>query len=164
MSSLLEESRKFFGELEKLAKKDKSSAGILLFCPEDNSIFLCQRAKEMSSPGTWDIAGGRWDKKDKDQFHTAYREATEELGNLPKTKELINTYDLETNKDHPNDYRVFNFSIPLSEKKKWKPEFDPEEVAEGKWVPINDLPEKTHFDLSWVPKMLDTAAAAFSKV
>ena len=127
------------------------SAGYLLFCPDDQTVLLTRRAKEMSSPGTWDIPGGRFDDKDDSVEETAAREVHEEIGSLPKNKKLIGKHILPKNEDHKNEYVIFIQSCPLADKKVWKPTLS-DESDNYKWFPIDELPEKVHFDLSWIPK------------
>ena len=126
--------------------KDNPSAGYLLFCPEDKTIFLARRAKDMKSPGTWDIPGGRYDDSDDSVEETAAREVYEEVGEVPKKKKLLGKHTLEKEK---RNYVIYIYSVPASEKKQWKPDLSDESDA-YKWFKVTNLPKELHLDMSWV--------------
>lgn len=127
------------------------SAGCLFFCPEDETVLLIRRSQQMSSPGTWDIPGGQAKDKDKNPEETAAREVTEEIGSIPENKKLIGKHHIDNSGTEHADYIVFIYAINKSEKGSWKIKLDKESDAK-KWFKYNELPEETHFDLSWIPK------------
>lgn len=144
----------FYSNVIKLAKKDlEPSAGILFVCPEDGSLLLLQRGKAMSSPGKWDIAGGRSDGSETPEL-TAVREATEELGCLPANKKLIAKKSLNT-PELDNIYIIYVYSISKEEKDRWSKEIHIDfESQDIRWFPISKIPSNTHLDLTWARSFL----------
>lgn len=131
------------------------SAGILFFCPQEEMLFLTHRSNKMkNSPNTWDLPGGRPEDTDKSPIETAIRETYEELGNMPKGKTPIKTHEIKTDKHH---YIVY--IIPLSSKDKetfTKSLSLSDENNDCRWFKYNEIPNNTHFDLSWCKKELDS--------
>lgn len=128
------------------------SAGYLFFCSEDKTIFLTHRAPEMSSPGTWDIPGGRPKDIDQTPLETANREAYEELGTIPKNKYPIGSHTLR-NKEH--HYIVFLVDLSASEKREFTSKLSlSDESDDYRWFPYETIPDNTHFDLTWCRKIL----------
>lgn len=124
------------------------SAGLLFFCPKDKTVFLTHRSPHMSSPGTWDLPGGRPEDIDKSPMETATREVYEELNTVPKNKNPVKTYTIKTNQHH---YIVF--LMPLSDKEKevfTKKISLNNECDRYQWFTYDAIPKNTHFDLSWV--------------
>lgn len=130
------------------------SAGMLFYCPDDQTVLLTKRSDDMSSPGTWDIQGGRHDEGDDSALETATREAKEEIKNLPKRK-LIGKHTLAKNPKGV-EYVIHIYSVSNKEKEKWTPKIDLNHESEKyKWFPYDKLPKKTHFDLSWLKKTIE---------
>lgn len=152
----IEVARKF------LAKdKDEYAAGILFYCPDDDTVLLTKRSGIMKHPHTWDIPGGRADDDDKSIEATARREATEELGCLPENMgKLLRIYQENVDREgdgnkHP--YHIYLRAISEDTKIEWTPkiELDEESIA-IEWRKVDELPlkEKFHFDLKWVPEAI----------
>jgi 8-oxo-dGTP pyrophosphatase MutT (NUDIX family) len=137
------------------AKRPKYSAGFLYYCPDDDTVFLTKRSGMMHHPHCWDLPGGRSKKSDESIEETAQREATEELGRLP-TEALQVSHHVETfKKDDGENYHYYIYLVRVSEAEKvrWTPLVELNEESEGfKWFKIDELPDKIHFDLSWIPK------------
>lgn len=145
----------FCSAIKKLAEEKHSSAGMIFYCPNDKTVLLTQRGDSMSSPGAWDIQGGRWSEEDITSEDTANREAKEEIGALPKEKKLLGKHVLPRN-SKGSEYVIYLYSISEEEKKTWTPKIKLDhESSQFKWVPYNELPKDTHFDMSWLKKALD---------
>lgn len=135
----------------KLAKHP--SAGMLFVCPEDKTVFLTKRSQEMSSPGTWDIQGGKHSDEDSNSKETATREATEEISILPSKKKLEGNHVL--NREN-KDYIIYIYSISKKEKDAWTPKVDLDFESETyKWFPYDKLPKDTHLELDWLKDKFD---------
>lgn len=128
------------------------SAGYLIFCPEDGTVFLTKRSKKQSSPGKYDIGGGRPDDDDDGPKETARREFLEELGKLPSKRKIVGKHTIENDKHH---YIIYLVAISKAEKKKWTKEIKLDEETEScDWYPFDKLPSPTHLDFTWVEKEL----------
>lgn len=135
--------------IEKLAG---SSAGMLFYCQDDNTVLLTKRSNTVSSPGTWDVQGGQEEDKDDSALETATREAKEEIKNLPKKKKLLGKHVLAKSK---GEYVIHVYGISKEEKEKWTPKINLNHESEKyKWFPVNKLPKNTHLDLSWLKKII----------
>lgn len=129
------------------------SAGCLFYCPTDNTVFLTKRAPHMNVPNTWDITGGRPEDEDTSPLETATREVYEEIGVFPKGMKPTGEHVLKTKKHH---YIVYIFNFSANEKKHFTDKVKlSEENVEYKWFDIDQLPQDTHFDLSWIPNELN---------
>jgi 8-oxo-dGTP pyrophosphatase MutT (NUDIX family) len=129
----------------KRASED-DAAGMLYYCPDDDTVMLVKRSDEMKHPGTWSLPGGRSEDGESPK-ETAEREAEEELGELPDAT-FVRKH-VTTVGDEGHDYHVFIHTMDAHQKARWEPELD-DENSKYRWYPIEDLPEKTHFDLDWV--------------
>lgn len=134
---------------------EKSSAGYLFLCLEDNTALLVKRGEEMSSPNLWTLPGGRADKDDDSEYEVAAREVLEELNTIPKNKQLLGSHHIKTDK---HSYYVYIFNLTKQEKLKFSKNIKlDEENQKYKWFNIKHLPEQKdcHLDLSWIPKKLE---------
>lgn len=120
------------------------SSGILLYCPEDHSVFQTQRSTSMRNPGQWDVPGGRPDEADRTPLETAYREAEEEVGELPP-HQLIGKHTI----DGAYHYIIFYGMVSLKDKEAWMPTLD-HETQSYSWFPVNELPTPQHLEMGWV--------------
>lgn len=138
---------KFYAATQKFAKIP--SAGMVFFCPEDQTVFLTHRSSKMSHPNTWGLPGGRPEKEDDSPLGTAVREVYEEIGTVPKGKVPVNQHTILTKNHH---YIVFIYHFSKQEKKQLNQKLRlSDENDNFKWFDINQLPSNTHFDLSWIP-------------
>lgn len=143
---------RFYRAVTKTAKKP--SAGFLFFCPEDRTVFLTHRSAHMSSPGTWDIPGGRPEDFDNSPIETAVREVYEELGTTPKSKSPKGTHTIKTDEHH---YIVYLMPLSLTEKEKFTNKLSlSDENDEYHWFDYDDIPTNTHFNLSWIPSEIQS--------
>ena len=135
-------------------KSDKNSvnnfygsrgAGILLLCPEDNTIFLVQRSSQVNEPGSWGVPGGKVEDGE-ELLQAAKREAFEEVGGLPSSINLLNKIDYKNNKF---SYTTFIFSVSLSNKKNWRPVLN-WESSDYDWFSIDSLPSNLHFGVKFL--------------
>ncbi len=103
----------------------RAGAGILFFCPEDQTYLLTIRSQEVEQPGTVGIPGGAckgegfYSEEEGRQvgqaeaWVCATREATEELGWFPHEKKIF----IEVLFEKGNfTYRTFIVEVPLAEK------------------------------------------------
>lgn len=125
------------------------SAGMLFYCPTDNTVFLAHRSANMNSPNTWDIPGGRPEDSDDSPLETATREVYEEVGAVPKNKKPAKHYVIKHNEHHYIVY-IYVFSPQEKEELTQKAQFSDENDAFN-WFDISALPTDVHFDLSWIP-------------
>lgn len=143
-----------FEQLMSSAAKKYSAAGYLFYCPDDQTIFLTRRSSKSKNPGTWDVSGGRADKKDDAVEDTAAREVYEELSNLPEKKKFIGKHIIRKTKKHKNDYVIFIYAISKDQKKNWKPKLS-KEHDKWKWFDVKNLPKKLHFEMNWIEEFID---------
>ncbi len=135
----------------------KTFAGILIYCEDDGTILLVRRSQEMKNPRKWDLPGGHGDESDGDPFQTALREAMEEIQVLPHDNDFLGEHVvLEDPKDDTIRRRVvFLYSVSGEEKKRLSSQIRLNFESEGFcWFKLDEMPEKLHFDLSWVPEEL----------
>lgn len=136
--------------LERKAKSNDYSAGMLFYCPDDATVLLLKRAPQMRHPNEWDIPGGRADKTDSDVLHTARREVLEELSTLPKNKRLLTKYVIHKSKTS-NKYHVFVYAISQETKQRWHNQIKlDKESSEFKWFHLTKLPDNLRYDFSWI--------------
>jgi 8-oxo-dGTP pyrophosphatase MutT (NUDIX family) len=109
----------------------------LLYCPEDNTVFLIKRSRAVSSPGIWCIPGGHVEK-DESFSQAALREANEEVGELPSRRELSR----ESFKEDDKEIIIYVCSVRLEDKKSWKPRLN-SESSDCDWFPIDSIPSNT---------------------
>lgn len=125
----------------------KQGAGVLLVCLEDNTALLLQRSERVEEPGTWGIAGGAI-ASDEDSQAGAIREATEELGSLPKLEALIDTVEFVQGKFK---YDSHLYAVSLEEKKRWTPTIALNwENTNARWFPFDALPANLHFGVKHI--------------
>jgi len=68
------------------------AAGVLFITGDkDPEVLLALRSEEVLEPGTWGVVGGKVEPGE-DTFDAAYREAEEELGELPDGL-VVGTYE-----------------------------------------------------------------------
>ena len=121
-------------KLDDLGFFGNEAAGIMIVCPEDNSVLLGYRSDgtlyhegkgKVREPGTAGIFGGKRDWDDENPFITAVRETLEETcaedEDLFPQGEFIGEPFVYVNEDKTFKYTTFFYAIPLSEKKKWEP-------------------------------------------
>lgn len=144
-------SEKLFSTIVERAKKP--SAGMLFFCPTDDTVFLTKRSSHMSSPGTWDVPGGRPEDDDDGPFETALREVYEEIGVSPNGKKPVKEHPIKTDRHH---YIVYIFELTPKEKESINKRIQlSDETESTKWFKVDELPDHTHFDLTWIPDDLE---------
>jgi len=103
----------------------RAGAGILFFCPEDQTYLLTIRSQEVEQPGTVGIPGGAckgegfYSEEEGRQvgqaeaWVCATREVTEELGWFPHEKKIVGEVLFEKGNF---TYRTFIVEVPLAEK------------------------------------------------
>lgn len=116
-----------------IAAKQKA-AGILFVCLEDDTVFLQKRSKKVDHPGFYATPGGGVEKGE-DFWEAAVREIEEELGSMPKIKQVLDTKV----SDGKVYYVTFICEMALEEKKKWEPKIN-HESDEAKWFSAHKLP------------------------
>ncbi len=131
----------------------KPSAGIIFFCPDDQTILLTHRSKKMKNkPGTWDIPGGQPEKQDNSTFETASRETYEEIGTVAENKNPIAFHSIRTNEHY---YIVFFIPLTKNEKKVLIENIVLSDENNGyEWFDYKNIPKDTHFDFTWIPSKL----------
>jgi 8-oxo-dGTP pyrophosphatase MutT (NUDIX family) len=137
----------------------KTFAGILVYCKDDGTILMIRRSNEMKNPGKWDLPGGHGNKSDDDPFHTAMREATEEIGILPNNEDYIGEHVVlvEPKDDTVRRRIIYMYAISEDEKKRISSDIRLNNESDGFcWFKLDEIPKKVHFDLSWVAEELAT--------
>ncbi len=126
--------------LEKDEKSHYSSkvANILLFCDDDETVFLIKRSDNVSHPGQWCAPGGHLESNES-FAEAAIREAHEEVGRLPKIQKKL---DKNIIIDDGKKIVTYVCLVPLKDKEKWTPVLN-DESEECKWFHIDEIPEKT---------------------
>lgn len=115
----------------------KAGAGILFYCPEDETVFLAKRSKHVNSGvGIWATPGGGIDDGES-AWRAACREVIEECGSLPHFGPVQNSFT-QINKD---GFRFTTFAVFVSKKDKedWEYELNFEN-DEADWFPTHTLP------------------------
>ena len=103
--------------LDKLGFWGSEAAGIMLVCPQDNTILLGHRSRRVREPGTAGIFGGKVDPWDSSPMDAAVRETEEETGGLPPGQ-FIGQFVFTA----PNfKYTTYVYELSLSEKMGWEP-------------------------------------------
>jgi 8-oxo-dGTP pyrophosphatase MutT (NUDIX family) len=125
--------------LEKDEKSHYSSkvANILLFCDDDETVFLIKRSDDVSHPGQWCAPGGHLEPSES-FAEAAIREAHEEVGGLPKIQKK-----LDKNIIIDDDKKIVTYVclVSLKDKEKWTPVLN-DESEECKWFHVDEIPEK----------------------
>lgn len=135
----------------------KKASGIMYICLETNEVLLLKRSDEVEQPGTWGIAGGAFDDKGGEGFHSnakassdpsdtvwlnsAQRETIEEMGSLLETVKLISK---TTFRDKAFAYRTYVYEVSKETRDNYTPQLNWEN-DEYEWFPLNDLPVPMHF-------------------
>lgn len=115
-----------------------NAAGILFIDPEDNTVFLQLRSKEVDAPNTWSTPGGSIDKKDKDEWETALREVKEEAGSLPEIDKIVGKKIYEDDK-----VKYTTYFVTVKNKENWDPKLN-WESQDAQWFNMDRLPENLH--------------------
>jgi 8-oxo-dGTP pyrophosphatase MutT (NUDIX family) len=141
-----------------------AGAGVLYYCPSDNTILLLLRSKDVESSGLWGIPGGavksgRKDARGRDNEwvdqeteapdfsedelrDTAYGETSEELGHLPKHEKEEGSYKW-VNDNFP--YTTFFATVSPQQKidisRKIRLNWENDDYE---WFRIDFLPENVH--------------------
>jgi 8-oxo-dGTP pyrophosphatase MutT (NUDIX family) len=114
----------------------KGRAASVAFTTRDGKVLLLRRAKDEENwPDAWSFPGGQADGEE-DFEACARREAREECGDVA----LDGIRELERIRT-PNDYEHATYVVPV------KDEFEPnlsKEHSDFAWVPVTELPERTH--------------------
>lgn len=130
----------------------KQAAGVLIVCQEDKTMLLLKRSSNVEEPGTWGTAGGAIGQEENPQ-DGANREAKEELGSLPKYKELLHSFVYTSG---TFKYTTFVYDIGLAEKKNWTQSIYLNwENDEYRWFPFDSLPSNLHFGLEFLRNKLE---------
>jgi len=116
-------------------------AAVLVAVTHDAQLILTKRAAHLKHhPGQIAFPGGRRDDTDRDLFHTALREAEEEIGLDPKVVDIIGPL--------PSHETVTSYSVtPILAMVPSQLAFAPEpgEVAEVFTVPISHVVDRRNF-------------------
>ncbi len=116
--------------------KEVKGAGILFYCPEDQTMFLVLRGPTGDFENTWSVPGGGL-QKGEGELEAALRECKEELGCLPPSCTVRGS--CVTN--NPVHYRTFRADVDKESKEKWRPTLNKENY-ESKWV--KKIPSERH--------------------
>jgi len=106
----------------------------------DQEILLC---KDWLGSGKWSLPGGGVKKGEK-LIPAAIREVKEETGLILKPSQL-KTLTLRANKRRRSNYHYFLVDYTIKPEINNRPFFD--EIAEIKWVKINDIKENKITDI-----------------
>lgn len=110
-------------------------AAVLIAVTEDGQLILTKRAAHLKHhPGQIAFAGGRKDDSDCDLFHTALREAEEEIGLNPESAKILGQLPCH---DTITNYSVTPFVAMVPADLTFKPE--PGEVEEVFTVPLRHV-------------------------
>ena len=144
----------------KYAAKEKdtdSGAGILFTCEEDGTLLLILRSKKVNDPNVWGLPGGGVrregeDNQNETNLEGAKREATEELGCLPKSMKYI-THVADKKKDFT--YTTYVYNLSLKDKKDWSKKIELDwENSDWKWFKVDELPTKLHYGMESLHDLL----------
>jgi 8-oxo-dGTP diphosphatase len=131
----------------------RGGAGIVFYCPLDETVLLGKRANWVTDPGTWSYPGGAVDEgwnevpiedsiTDEDVFfETAVRETTEECGSIPPGFSLSGRTTFE---DEGFRYVTYLCKLSYEQKMAWKPTPADDEMEEWDWFELDDLPDPLH--------------------
>lgn len=111
-------------------KPTKRSAGILLI--SDGRFLVLRRAKNANNPRLWDLPGGQRDEGERAE-ETAWREAAEELGFVPRTD--VSGRILVLRDGGKKRYDLFVCAAHARTRKRWQPAVS-DEHSEHRWVDI----------------------------
>lgn len=131
----------------------RGGAGIVFYCPFDETVLLGKRAGWVADPGTWSHPGGSveegWVETPVDDpvtdedvfFETAMRETEEECGSLPRGISLSSRIEFE---DEGFRYVTYLSKLSIEQKLSWSPTVADEETEEWDWFAIDELPDPLH--------------------
>lgn len=140
----------------------RSAAGLLFVC--GNQILLTKRSQEVDNPGVWGIPGGSVSGEsfysserrsaaepisEEKTYAGALREASEELGNIPKFQVL----DRVIYRDGGFTYTTYVVGISPLTKKFWQIQLNWEN-DEARWFSINRVPRNLHPGVQYLINML----------
>lgn len=130
------EGHKEFQETEE--EKKAEVANILLYCPEDDTVFLMKRSAKVTYPGVWGAPGGHKEQGEslKD---AAAREFIEEIGGLPRP--IKNDLGYLSFTFNNKLIIMYILTVSIDTKENWTPpRLNPREVSDAKWFKISELP------------------------
>jgi 8-oxo-dGTP pyrophosphatase MutT (NUDIX family) len=130
----------------KLAYETSAGAGVLLYCPDDSTVFLAKRAEDVSEPGTWCVPGGGVEPSDSSPAMAAIRECDEEVGGVPDHLEPAGACQFI---DGSFTYTTYAFEVDPADKRRWVPHLNVEHSDCG-WFPVDQLPEPLHFGMDTI--------------
>lgn len=111
-------------------KPNKRSAGMLLI--SGGKFLVLRRAERANNPRLWDLPGGRRERGEKAE-ETAWREAGEELGPLPRV--FVDGRVLVLRDAGKKRYDMFICKTNARVRKRWRPQVTGEHST-YKWVDI----------------------------
>jgi 8-oxo-dGTP pyrophosphatase MutT (NUDIX family) len=126
----------------------RAAVALIRIAGSDPDYLLLRRAANPADPwsGHFALPGGRWEKGDKDLFHTCVRETFEEIGIRLDPGRLVRPLPVAVAGGHmgrPMEVAPFLFELP------GKPELTlaSMEIAEFHWLPRSYLrdPANRHF-------------------
>jgi 8-oxo-dGTP pyrophosphatase MutT (NUDIX family) len=116
-------------------KAGRSSAWVLIACPDTSEVLLAKRAKSTNNPGQWNLFGGGLEYGER-AVETALRELGEEAG-------IRIDVDMLKYKGSHNGMSFFVLYAPRDQiNAAIRP--NRREVAKIKWFPLNALPGDLH--------------------
>lgn len=115
--------------------EDLKAAGVM-YLTKDGQVLLLKRSKDGDHQGEWGIAGGKVEDEDENIWSTAYREAKEELGEVPPGQGGMKA--AKRVKDGVDFTTFFNLVD-----KPFIPTLDSEHTG-FTWASLNDLPDNVH--------------------
>lgn len=133
-----------------------AGAGVLYFCPEDNTILLLHRSNQVEDPNTWGIPGGAvkgtegyWEEEDESPEYSeeklrdsAFSEVSEELGHFPEYDKEEGRHTTINNNFH---YTTFLVIVNLQQKGTISRNIQLNWENDGfDWFRIDFLPENVH--------------------
>lgn len=121
-------------------EKKAEVANILLYCPEDDTVFLMKRSSKVTYPGVWGAPGGHKEQGESLKAAAA-REFIEEIGGLPRIKDDLGYLSFRFN-DKLIIMYILTVSIEI--KKNWTPpRLSPREVSDARWFKRSEIPADT---------------------
>jgi len=145
----------------KVSYESNAGAGILLYCPDDETVWLAKRADEdVSEPGQWNVPGGGVDPSDSSPGMAAVRECNEEIGGLPDHVEPAGQAVFQ---DGNFIYTTYLMNVSAGDKRRWTPILNAEHSDCG-WFHVDDLPQPQHFGMQTIidefPQVFDLSLNA----
>jgi 8-oxo-dGTP pyrophosphatase MutT (NUDIX family) len=141
-----------------------AGAGMLYYCPYDQTVLLLQRSREVEDPGLWGIPGGavksgrrdyrgvetEWVDENEDAVQypeevlrdTAHGESNEELGHTPEFEEEQGNH---TTTHNNFNYTTFLVTVSLQQKRQISRNIQLNwENDDFEWFRVDNLPENIH--------------------